>query len=58
MKYILYFILWGVLYYAPAQVSDSIKLNQSEIIVFKQIETLDSNLLKCELNSLSDVLNM
>ena len=57
MKYILYFILWGVLFYAPAQVSDSIKLNQSEIIVFKQIETLDSNLLKCELNSLSDVLS-
>lgn len=58
MKYIVYYILFfGVSFYGSAQVVDSVQLNQSEVVVFKQIETLDSNLLNRQLYSLSHVLN-
>ena len=44
MKYIVYYILFfGVSFYGSAQVVDSVQLNQSEVVVFKQIETLDSS---------------
>ena len=58
MKYTLYYILFfGVSFYGSAQIVDSVQLNQSEVVVFKQTETLDSNLLNRQLYSLSHVLN-